>query len=129
LVVFGVKSFGWNDNAVMRLDPAERYSYRPLPVADIVQANRTALRTFPADVYVDVMGMVMDNHGRVPAFTPEHYFISPDRLHFTRAGAAYIGAMAFARHPALRDLAARNAAARTSDSRAGVNAANSGEDQ
>lgn len=108
LIVFGTKSFGWNDNAVMRLPPAARYSYRPKPVTEIVEANAAAARTFAADVYVDVLGMISDPQGRVPAFTPDRYFISPDRLHFTRAGAAYIGAIAFHRHPALRALAARN---------------------
>jgi peptidoglycan/LPS O-acetylase OafA/YrhL len=127
IIVFGNKSFGWNDNAVMRLDPTVRYVYRAKPVAEIAQANAVAARLFPKDMYVDVLGMIIDRRGRVPEFTPDHYFISPDRLHFTRAGAAYIGSLAFSRHPALRDLAARNMAARRHDQRANGQTPRTGE--
>lgn len=103
LVVIGTKSFGWNNNAIMLLDPDTRYAYRPLPTDDVRRANEAARRTLPPDVYVDVLAMLSDGEGRVPAFTPERLFISQDRAHLTQAGARYVGAMLF-HHPLLRDL-------------------------
>jgi hypothetical protein len=59
----------------------------------------------PPDIYVDVIGMLADPQGRVPVFTPDHKFISQDREHLTRPGAAYVGGIVF-RHPALAALLA-----------------------
>ena len=56
-------------------------------------------------LFVDLLGMLMDNQHRVAVFTPDHKFISQDREHLTRAGAAYVGGILF-RDPRLRALAA-----------------------
>jgi hypothetical protein len=39
LIVIGIKNFGWNNNAVMLLPAAERYSFRTKPLARIVASN------------------------------------------------------------------------------------------
>lgn len=103
IAVIGTKSFGWNNNAIMLLDPSTRYVYRAKPVTDVVRANAEAGRIMSTAVYVDILAMLDRGDGRVPAFTPDHMFISQDRAHLTQAGARYLGPMVF-RHPALSDL-------------------------
>lgn len=102
-IVLGPKNFGWNNNAVMRLDPGARYAYRARPLAEIVATNDLGRASFPPEIYVDVLAMLMDANGRVPVFTPDRKFISQDRRHTTRAGARYVGALIFT-HPLLRAL-------------------------
>jgi hypothetical protein len=103
IIVIGPKSFGWNNNSVMLLDPARRYAWHALPDADIAAMNARARQMLPADTYVDILGTISDSEGRVPVFTPDHKFISHDHLHLTRAGAAWLGAILF-RNPPLRAL-------------------------
>lgn len=103
IVVLGTKSFGWNNNAIMLLDPSTRYTYRTRPLSEAVQDNTEASKRFPEDLYVDILKMIGDQQGRVPVFTPDRKFISQDRTHLTQAGARYVGGIVF-QHPALRDL-------------------------
>ena len=98
IVVLGTKSFGWNNNAVMRLPAGERYAYRATPLANTLEANAAA-RALLAPDYVDLLAMLDTGDGRVPVFTPDRKFISQDRWHVTQPGAAYVGAILF-RHPA-----------------------------
>ena len=98
IAIVGPKSFGWNNNAVMRLPADERYSYRALPLADTIAANQAAHAALGED-YVDLLAMLDNGDGRVPVFTPERKFISQDRWHVTQPGAAYVGAILL-RHPA-----------------------------
>jgi hypothetical protein len=73
-----------------------------MPLADVVRWNALARRALPG-VYVDVLAILADGNGRVPAFTPDRRLISQDRAHLTQAGARYVGTLLF-RHPLLRDL-------------------------
>ena len=56
-------------------------------------------------MFVDLLGLLMDDRHRVAVFTPDHQFISPDHEHLTRAGAAYVGGILF-RDPRLQALSA-----------------------
>lgn len=103
IIIIGRKSFGWNNNAVMLLDPSIRYAWRTRPTDDAVAVNEQAKRLFPPELFVDALGPISDREGRVPIFTPDHKFISYDREHLTRAGAAWLGGILF-RNPALRAL-------------------------
>jgi peptidoglycan/LPS O-acetylase OafA/YrhL len=104
IIVLGTKNFGWNNNAVMLLDPAVRYGYRTRVLADAIADNDFKRRAVPPALFVDLLGMLMDGERRVAVFTPDHKFISQDREHLTRAGAAYVGGIVF-RDPRLRALA------------------------
>jgi peptidoglycan/LPS O-acetylase OafA/YrhL len=103
IIIIGRKSFGYNNNAIMRLPAAQRIDWRVLPLAEALAANAAARRALPPESYVDVIGMLSDARGRVRVFTPEGRFISQDREHLTRPGAIYVGAIIF-RHPALQAL-------------------------
>lgn len=96
VLVIGTKNFGWNNNAVMLLPPQTRYSFHVRPLAKVSVGNallREALAPFPHVAFVDVMGLLADDDGKVPVFTPDKKFISQDREHYTRAGARYVGAV------------------------------------
>jgi peptidoglycan/LPS O-acetylase OafA/YrhL len=105
ITVIGRKSFGWNNNAVMLLPRQARMTWRVKPTEEAIAANEAAKRALPPSVYVDVLGMIGDDRGRVPVFTPDEKFISEDREHLTRAGARYLGPILF-RHPALAAITA-----------------------
>ena len=105
IIVLGTKNFGWNNNAVMLLDPAVRYAYHAKVIDDAIAKNELERSAVPRALFVDLLGMLMDNQHRVAVFTPDHKFISQDREHLTRAGAAYVGDILF-RDPRLRALAA-----------------------
>ena len=104
IIVLGTKNFGWNNNAVMLLDPATRYGFRTKVLAGVLADNDRERRAVPPALFVDLLGMLMDRDQRVAVFTPDRKFISQDREHLTRAGAAYVGGIVF-RDPRLRALA------------------------
>ncbi|WP_293987177.1 acyltransferase, partial [Sphingomonas sp.] len=104
IIVLGTKNFGWNNNAVMLLDPAVRYGYRAKVLDGAIADNERERRMVPPALFVDLLGMLMDGDHRVAVFTPDHKFISQDRQHLTQAGAAYVGGIVF-RDPRLRALA------------------------
>ena len=103
IIVIGRKSFGYNNNAVMRLPPERRWDWRVAPLPEAARANAAARAALPPGTYVDMIAMLSDAQGRVRVFTPNHKFISQDREHLTRPGAIYVGGMIF-RHPALAAL-------------------------
>ncbi len=102
IVIIGTKSFGWNNNAVVRLPAGERYAYRALPLANTLAANEAGRALLGAD-YVDLLALLDTGDGRVPVFTPDRKFISQDRWHLTQPGAAYVGAILL-RHPAFANI-------------------------
>jgi hypothetical protein len=110
-IVFGTKNFGWNNNAVMLLDPQKRYAFKTLVRPSIVESNARARQAFAPDVYVDLLtALGMDANGgadgRVPVFSPDRKFISQDREHLTVAGARYL-AVLLKDHPALAGMRAQ----------------------
>ena len=105
IIALGTKNFGWNNNAVMLLDPATRYGFRTKVLASAFADNERERRAIPPALFVDLLGMLMDDQHRVAVFTPDRKFISQDREHLTRAGAAYVGGIVF-RDPRLQALAA-----------------------
>lgn len=102
IYLLGIKNFGWNNNAVMLLPAATRYSLRVPPIAKVAETNARA-REYFADRYLDLLAKISDGEGRVPVFTPDRKFISQDTNHLTKAGARYIGSILF-RDPALQRL-------------------------
>jgi len=101
ILLIGLKNFGWNNNAIMRVPAAARGVLR-VPVLPHVRHSNTlaaahaAQGGFAPARYVDVLALVADDQGRVPVFTPEGRLISQDRYHLTKAGAAYLGQLLFA---------------------------------
>jgi hypothetical protein len=105
VAVIGTKNFGWNINAVRLLSPEQRYAATVRPLPETQALNIACANAIGTATYVDVMGILANKAGRMPIFTPEHKFISEDRSHLTKAGAAYVGRLIFEKHPVLLDMA------------------------
>lgn len=110
VVVLGTKNFGFNNNAVMLLPEARRHAFRARPLAEVAADNAAARAAIPAPHYADLLALMDDGSGTVPVFTPERKFISQDRRHLTRPGAAWLGRIVFAQ-PQFAFLRARPLAA------------------
>lgn len=103
IVVVGTKNFGWNLNAVMRLDPAERRQFRARVLQDIWAYNGIMARVLPEAHFVNQLALLADADRRVALFTEDGKLISQDRNHLTRHGARHVGKILF-EHPLLREL-------------------------
>lgn len=103
IIVIGTKNFGWNINAVMLLNEKERYQYRAPILTEYAALNREQLEFMPPDYFVNLLGIISDDQGRVPVFTPNRKIISQDRMHLTKEGARYIGQLIF-ENPLLQPL-------------------------
>lgn len=103
IIIIGRKSFGYNNNALMLIPREQRMTWRVTPLPEAVAANDAARRAFGPDLYVDMIAMLADPQGRVAVFTPDGKFISQDREHLTRYGAAWAAPIIF-RHPALQAM-------------------------
>lgn len=97
-IVVGPKNFGWNNNAVMLLPPDSRHHYRTRVLPEVLESNDKIGEVLPEEIYVDQLGMIVDEDGRVPVFTPDRKFISQDRRHLTEDGARYLGRILFEHH-------------------------------
>ncbi len=103
IVVVGLKNFGWNPNALLAERGASRRNFRPKVVESVrVQNELDRARIVDAE-FIDLLGMLIDEDGRVPLLTPDGKLISEDGMHLTAPGARYVGGLLF-EHPALRDL-------------------------
>jgi peptidoglycan/LPS O-acetylase OafA/YrhL len=100
ILVMGTKNFGWNMNAVMLLPEREKYSYRAPVLKEVIEENQWLASVLPADDFVNILSMIMDENKRVAVFTPNHRLISQDRVHLTRDGARTVGEIIF-NHPLL----------------------------
>lgn len=100
IIVIGVKNFGWNLNAVMRLPVNERNRYKARVVGEALDINLAHRAALPSTNFVDLLDMIMDEDLRVPVFTDDGKLISQDTTHLTKAGARYMGKVLF-QHPLL----------------------------
>jgi peptidoglycan/LPS O-acetylase OafA/YrhL len=96
VVVLGPKNFGWNNDFV-KFVRGSLADIRVAPVDTVAIFNESA-KALIRDDYVDVLGLVSDQEGKVPVFTPDGKFITYDANHLTQAGARYIGAKIFSRY-------------------------------
>ena len=47
------------------------------------------MKTKYGNRYLDLIGLVADENGTMPVFTPDHHFISQDCRHFSKGGAIW----------------------------------------
>jgi peptidoglycan/LPS O-acetylase OafA/YrhL len=93
VVVLGAKNFGWNNDFV-KFVHGSLAEIRIAPIGTVANFNESE-KALIGDDYVDVLGLVSDQAGKVPVFTPDGKFITYDANHLTKAGARYIGAKIF----------------------------------
>jgi peptidoglycan/LPS O-acetylase OafA/YrhL len=96
VVVLGAKNFGWNNDFV-KFMPGNVSDIRIAPLSTVTAFNE-AERALIGDDYIDIMGTISDDAGKVPIFTPDKRFITYDSNHLTKAGARYIGSKIFRRY-------------------------------
>lgn len=93
VMVVGDKSFGEHNGHVYakrhRPDYFEQ-TVEPLGGEAFLDLNRR-FRDFYGERFIDLMGLVTSEDGRVRVFTPDGHFISPDGKHLTQAGARWFG--------------------------------------
>jgi peptidoglycan/LPS O-acetylase OafA/YrhL len=88
--VVGNKNFGVS-NGIHYNYRGQGYYQQRTRVLDryILQNDRDRLK-WP-ERYIDLLGLVMDQHLTVPVFTPDQKYISQDCIHLTPRGAQFIG--------------------------------------
>ena len=91
VMVVGDKSFGEHNGHLYakrhRPDYFEQ-TVEPLGGEAFLNLNRR-FRDFYGERFIDLMGLVKSEDGRVRVFPPDGHFISPDGKHLTRAGARF----------------------------------------
>lgn len=89
LIVVGTKNFGDSNGQVYikRNDP-DYFSLRAKVSKDYLELN-SRMKDKYGSRYLDLMGLVLDENGTVPVFTPNHLFICRDGRHFTKGGAVW----------------------------------------
>jgi len=103
IIVVGLKSFGWNPNALLAQRGEARRNFRSKAVESIRAQNELDRARVVDAEFIDLLGMLIDDDGRVPLLTPDGKVTSEDGTHLTAPGARYVGKLLF-EHPALRDL-------------------------
>ena len=82
----GTKNFGFN-NGIFYNASKEGYCDQRTFVDNVIRTKDEILKAQWGDRYIDILGMVEDENGEVPVFSPDCKFISQDCRHFTKAGA------------------------------------------
>jgi peptidoglycan/LPS O-acetylase OafA/YrhL len=89
IFIGGAKNFGDNANWIARQAPDERALLTNRVPDEILERDRVARELVPAEHLVPWLDLA--EGGRVPITDEEGRILSPDRIHFTKYGAAYFG--------------------------------------
>lgn len=84
----GPKNFGVN-NGIYYNNRDHNYCLQKIKLSEDIQERNKAQQLKLGDQYINLIGSVIDENGRVPIFTPECQFISQDCRHFTVFGAKF----------------------------------------
>lgn len=86
----GVKSFGLCMGPIYNRPRGENYYKQTVTASpQALMLNNEEKRLF-GNRYIDIMASLANSDGSIPAFTPNHKFISHDGLHLTRASAQFV---------------------------------------
>lgn len=93
LIVVGDKNFG--------ISNGQFYVKRGLPDYFDLRTNmeygyaerNEHLRSKYRERYIDLIGLVVDEKGTMPVFTPDHHYISQDCRHFSKGGAKWFASL------------------------------------
>lgn len=94
-LIIGTKNFGYNLNAYVRLPKGQRIKARAAVLPDVLAMNEEMKSMIPAAHFVNVIAALADSNGELPVFAEDGFLISPDGIHLTRSGAAYVGKRIF----------------------------------
>ena len=87
--IVGNKNFGANNGIFYRRRGDNNYCAQRVNIRQQALKINEDLKAQWGNRYIDLIGMVIDEQGKVPVFTDSCKFISQDTRHLTRAGAIY----------------------------------------
>lgn len=89
LVIVGTKNFGAsNGQFYVKRNRPDYYDQRTEMEAGYLERNEE-MKDLYGDRYLDLIGLVIDEKGTMPVFTPDHHFVSQDCRHFSQGGAIW----------------------------------------
>lgn len=93
LVIVGTKNFGESNGQIYakRYNP-DYFNLRVKMEKGYIESNNTYKELY-GDRYLDIIGLVIDEKGTMPVFTPDHRFISQDCRHFSMGGAKWFATL------------------------------------
>lgn len=89
LIIVGTKNFGVsNGQFYFKRNSSDYFEQRTMMEPGYYEKNER-LKALYGDRYLDLIGLVIDDKGTMPVFTPDHHYVSQDCRHFSKGGAIY----------------------------------------
>ena len=93
LVVVGTKNFGEsNGQFYVKRHRPDYFEQRTKMEPGYLERNEN-MKALYGDRYLDLIGLVIDERGTMPVFTPDHHFVSQDCRHFSIGGAKWFATL------------------------------------
>jgi len=89
LVIVGTKNFGASNGQFYIKRNKPDYFGQRTKMEDGFEEINDRLKTLYGERYLDLIGLVIDDKGTMPVFTPDHHFVSQDCRHFSKGGAIW----------------------------------------
>ncbi len=90
LFYIGTKSFGYNENWIIRLQPRDRSNQWNQVLSDSLALDAKVSQIVPSDNYISLMKPIVRD-GYIPITDEDGRLLSVDRVHITKFGAIYFG--------------------------------------
>ena len=90
LFYIGTKSFGYNENWIMRLQPRDRPNQWNRVLSEFLESDAKEAQFVPRENYISLMEPTVRD-GYIPITDAGGRLLSTDRAHFTKYGAIYFG--------------------------------------
>lgn len=89
LIIVGTKNFGAsNGQFYIKRNRPGYFEQRTKMEEGYLEIN-DRLKNLYGERYLDLIGLVINEDGTMPVFTPDHHFVSQDCRHFSKGGAIY----------------------------------------
>jgi peptidoglycan/LPS O-acetylase OafA/YrhL len=93
LIIVGTKNFGAsNGQFYIKRNRPDYFEQRTRMEKGYMETN-TRLKTLYGERYLDLIGLVINEDGSMPVFTPDHHFVSQDCRHFSMGGAKWFATL------------------------------------
>lgn len=91
LVIVGTKNFGAsNGQFYFKRNKTDYFDQRTEMEPGYFE-NNEKMKDIYGERYLDLIGLVVDENGTMPVFTPDHHFVSQDCRHLSQGGAIWFG--------------------------------------
>ena len=93
LVIVGTKNLGESNGQIYAKRNRPDYWGLRIKMEEGYLETNANLKAEFGNRYLDLIGLVADDEGTVPVFTPDHHFISQDCRHFSEGGAKWFSSL------------------------------------